>query len=185
MLNLVDKTILLSHLKDGREQMKSHKILLERLLGMAIERVGAELRYGNVSLDVAPFMDVVVDVDENLMVTAIACLLGKAAKLAELGSVIKITAGNDYGCDNEVSIMVEAKGTPVGESAIPCESFPFLVGDVAHHGRGSGGLDLYIADHVIEAHNGKMYLESQGATTRFVLTLPRATSDVPENSTSD
>ena len=173
MLKLVDKTIFLSHLKDGQKQMTPHKILLERLVGMAAERVESELRYGGVSLNIAPLQDTVVEVDENLMVTALACLLEKAVRLAESGSVININLGHasDY---EGVAIVVETRGTPLCDAEIPCEFAPFPVGDVAHHGRGNGGLDLSIAGHVVEAHGGTMTLESDGSITRIILSLPIA-----------
>ena len=182
MLKLVDKAILLSHLKDGREQMKLRNILLERLLGMAAERVESELHYGNVSLRMALSPNIVVEVDENLMVTALACLLNKAVKLAEPGSVIEISSKHGHG-DKDVAIVVKTEGIPIRESEIPNEYYPFHVDDVAHHGRGSGGLDLSIAGHIIEAHNGEMTLKSEGNTTRFVLNLGAIAVPHTENDT--
>ena len=176
MLKLVDKTILLSNLRDGKNEMKHHKILLKRVVGMAVERVEAELNYNGVSIDVGDIPEIVVEVDENLMITALACLLDKAVRLAGRGTVVSIDVD---GSKPELRLEVTAEGDPITETEIPKEFSVFHANDVARHGRG-GGIDLSIVGHVIESHGGKISVRPDEDSTRFSLSLPERIVVYPE-----
>jgi DNA-binding response OmpR family regulator len=168
MLKLVDKTILLSNLRDGKSEMKLHKILLKRVIGMAVERVDSELKYSEVDVVVGNVPETILEVDENLMVTALSCLLNKAIKLAAKKSAIRVEMEDGAQPKN---LTVTAFGNPIQDTEIPKEFSVFHVNDVAHHGRG-GGLDLSIVGHVIESHGGRISVWTNEDSTKFTLTFP-------------
>ena len=171
MLELVDKTILLSHLRDGSQVLDTKKILLSRLLRMGVERIEAELKYNKVQIVVENDSDIVVDADEQLVLTAISCLLKNSFKYAEENSEIKISI-NDESTDG-CNLVITTIGTPLPEEKLPTLFSEFTVDDVSHHGRGTG-LDLSIVKNIIELHNGSIQVlpNSKTRTNIFILTFP-------------
>ena len=171
MLELVDKTILLSHLRDGSQSLNTKKILLSRLIKMGVERVNSELNYNKVNVIIADDSDIVIDADEKLMLTAISCLLKKAFKYAEKNSDIKVSIRDKSpdGC----SLAITTIGPPIPEDKLATIFSAFTVDDVSHHGRGTG-LDLSIAKNIIELHNGSVQVEpnTQTQTNIFSMTFP-------------
>ena len=171
MLELVDKTILLSNLRDGSKKLHSNKILLSRLLKMAVERVTSESKYHNAQLEIENESDVVVNADEQLLLTAISCLLKNCFKYAEEGSTIKISINDEI--DDGCSIIVTTFGKALPEEKLPGLFSEFTVEDVSHHGRGTG-LDLSIVKNIIDLHKGNIQVlpNSKTCSNLFILTIP-------------
>ncbi len=171
MLELVDKTILLSNLKDGSQTLDTQKILLSRLLLMAIKRVSSESKYNNIKVVVENESEIVVDVDEQLILTAITCLLKNSFKYVEENSEIKVSI-NDESNDN-CNLIITTIGTALPEKKLPTLFSEFTVEDVSHHGRGTG-LDLSVVKNIIELHNGSVQVlpNSKTRTNLFILTFP-------------
>ena len=171
MLELVDKTILLSNLRDGSQVLDTKKILLSRLLLMGIERVSSESKYNKVKVIVENESEIVVDADEKLILTAISCLLKNSFKYAEENSEIKISINDESndGCN----LIITTVGTALPEDKLPTLFSEFAVEDVSRHGRGTG-LDLSIVKNIIELHNGKIQVlpNSKTHTNLFILTFP-------------
>jgi len=171
MLELVDKTILLSNLRDGSKALDRKKILLSRLLQMGIARVSSEAKYNKVKIKIENDSDIVVNADEQLILTAISCLLKNSFKYAEVDSEIEVSINDesDEGC----SIIIKTIGTALPEEKLPTLFSEFTVDDVSHHGRGTG-LDLSIVKNIIELHQGSIqaFPNSKTRTNLFIMTFP-------------
>lgn len=171
MLELVDKTILLSHLRDGSQTLNTKKILLTRLINMGVERIQSELKYNNVKILIENDSNTVVDADEQLILTAISCLLKNSLKYAEENSVIKVSISDESndGC----SLIITTQSSPLTEKKLKTIFSEFTVEDVSCHGRGAG-LDLSIAKNIIELHNGSIEVrpDAQEHANIFTLTFP-------------
>jgi PAS domain S-box-containing protein len=74
-----------------------------------------------------------------------------------------------------VSMAVQNQGTPIEPAFMPLLFNPFARG-AQPRGRSAGlGLGLYISERVVDAHHGKLTVQSSQETgTRFEATLPRA-----------
>jgi len=91
-----------------------------------------------------------------------------------------VVRARDEGESVRVEVEDNGIGIPAGKQHLIFESF-FAAGDTAEHTSGtikfkSGGLGLglTIAKHIIDAHNGKIWAESeQGTFTRLIFTLPK------------
>jgi DNA-binding response OmpR family regulator len=171
MLELVDKTILLSNLRDGSKALKRKKILLSRLLEMGIARVVSEAKYNKVNITIENDSDIVVNVDEQLILTAISCILKNSFKYAEKDSDIKVSINDES--EDGCSIIITTMGTALPDEKLPTLFSEFTVEDVSHHGRGTG-LDLSIVKNIIELHQGAIQVlpNSKTRTNLFILTFP-------------
>ena len=171
MLELVDKTILLSHLRDGSQTLNTKKILLSRLVRMGLERVKSELKYNKVNILIDNDSNTVVGADEQLMLTAISCLLKNSLKYAEENSNIKISISDEPTGGCQLTITIQSP--PLTEKKLQTIFSEFTVDDVSHHGRGTG-LDLSIAKNIIELHNASIEVrpDTKAHANIFLVTFP-------------
>ncbi len=74
-----------------------------------------------------------------------------------------------------VSLTVQNHGPPIDPDFLPLLFSPFARGGRAGGSAAGLGLGLYIAERIIDAHGGKLLVESSlEAGTRFEVTLPRS-----------
>jgi PAS domain S-box-containing protein len=138
--------------------------VLEMTQGAARER-GIELRQ---DLPILPS----VTVDPTRFVQVLANLVGNAVKFTEGGGSVTISAHQRA---NEIVIAV--KDTGIG---IPADHLPHIF-DRHWHARRSArtlgtGLGLAIARGIVEAHGGRIWVQSaEGAGTTFSFTVPVTT----------
>lgn len=170
MLNLIEKTIMLSHLREGLSSLKQNRIQLERLIGMAAERISYESNFHNVEIVPRVSPETVVEVDEELMLTALGCLFDHAIEYAENDSEITVTSNIDA---KNLVLLVTAFGRAISPGMIQTLFSEFMVNDVSHHGRGHG-LELSIFKNIIENHGGSVTVsgDTEKMSTTFEIILP-------------
>jgi PAS domain S-box-containing protein len=118
-----------------------------------------------------------IDVDATRLVQVLVNLLGNAIKFTEPGG--KVSVGAEAG---EGSAVVWVSDTGVG---IPQEDLPHIFDRFWHSRRNASaagaGLGLAIARGIVEAHGGRIWVESvvkEGST--FFFTVPIAAAAAPE-----
>jgi PAS domain S-box-containing protein len=96
---------------------------------------------------------------------------------SETGAVRLTTTGGP----DEVVIDVHNEGPPIPPDALERLFEPFERGDdIRPHSGRSVGLGLYISRQIVEAHGGRIEVESSAARgTRFTVRLPRTAPDSP------
>ena len=172
MLDLVDKTILLSNLRDGSLEIRPKKTLLSRLVKMAIERVDSESKYHKVDVLLENDSDIVVSADEPLIITALACVLHNSFNYAELDSEIRVSINSEHVTDG-CRVAVMTCGKVLADDQLESIFSEFFVDDVAHHGRGTG-LDLSLAKHIFDLHSISIEIlpDAGSGTNLFIMTFP-------------
>lgn len=112
--------------------------------------------------------------DSARMSQVLTNLLGNAL---EYGAVRTDTRVDVKGDDREVTIAVHNRGTPIPSDQLSRIFNPMKRTDlnaVAGESTGNLGLGLYIADRIVNAHKGRIDVESsEGAGTTFTVHLPR------------
>jgi K+-sensing histidine kinase KdpD len=127
----------------------------------------------------------VVRVDANAVSEVVYTLIDNAAKYSPPGSSIVIYARR--GPDGMVTMAVEDEGTGIDRDMRERVFDKFFRatrdGDVAKHQPSGTGMGLAIAKGIVEAHEGKIWIEGgrNGKGTRVVFTLPIGDDDVPNN----
>ena len=112
-----------------------------------------------------------VDVDRFEQV--VSNLVGNAVAHGDTTKPIRIALTTSPG---GVSLAVHNHGTPIEPEFVPMLFNPFARGD-RPRGQSEGlGLGLYISDRIVEAHGGKLSVQSSwDAGTLFEVILPRET----------
>ncbi|MBW3572265.1 MAG: HAMP domain-containing histidine kinase, partial [Gemmatimonadetes bacterium] len=119
-----------------------------------------------------------VEVDGERMLQIISNLVGNAVKFTPKGGVVTLACAPGEG---EVRFSVADTGP-----GIPPEQVPHIFGafwQARHADRRGLGLGLSIARGLVEAHGGRIWVESEpGRGASFVFTLPLHQPDTPDAS---
>jgi two-component system phosphate regulon sensor histidine kinase PhoR len=171
LTQLVAELTELSRIETGKAELKLEPVNLNQLADEVIARLSPQAERQKLAIarefatDLPP-----VPADKDRVRQVIANLVHNAIKFTPPGGEIKIITRTLEG-----SAVVDIADTGIG---IPKEDLPhvferFYKGDKARAGEGAG-MGLAIAKHVIEAHGGKIWVESEegkGATFSFSLPL--------------
>jgi signal transduction histidine kinase len=108
-------------------------------------------------------------VDRERMLQLFANLLGNAEKFSPHGGKIVVRAKLK---ENEVECSVSDSGPGISEQDLPHIFDAYW--SATHEAKRGTGLGLYISKGIVDAHGGRIWVESQagfGATFRFTLPL--------------
>ncbi|RQR48165.1 HAMP domain-containing protein [Burkholderia sp. Bp9140] len=109
--------------------------------------------------------------DVELFRRAVGNLLANALRYTPAGGVIALSVAESA---DTVRVVVENPGEPIDPALLPRIFDRFVRGDPARSGGvpgGTAGLGLAIVRSVMELHSGTARVESDAASTRFILTF--------------
>jgi signal transduction histidine kinase len=136
------------------------------------ERIVGELRISaaNAAIETSASGDLFGDWDEGRLSQVLSNLLGNAIRHGEAGTVGLALRGEE---PDSVIFSVHNGGT-IPDDVRAGLFDPFRAGGAAKSRKEGLGLGLYIVKQIVEAHGGRVEVQSDGATgTRFTVTLPR------------
>jgi signal transduction histidine kinase len=129
------------------------------------------------SLDVtaeAPEPELAIACDSERLLQVFTNLLGNAAKFTPAGGSIRVRALREGGV---CRFSVTDSGPGIAKDHLPHVFDRFWQG--RHKAREGAGLGLAIAKSIVEAHGGKIEVQSQlGAGATFAFTIPLATDEL-------
>lgn len=112
-----------------------------------------------------------VSADEQRIGQVIANLISNALKYSAPASPIEI---HGVASPDEITVTVEDRGYGIEEKDLPRVFERFYRGPESAKRTKGAGLGLYLAKAVVEAHGGRIWIDSQpGMGTRASFTLPR------------
>jgi PAS domain S-box-containing protein len=142
------------------------KQVTERFAAQVDERYTFELRF--------PDDFPAVHADYERVRTVLENLVSNAVKYSPDGGVIRIT-GRDNGDHAIIAVSDQGIGIATEEQSKLFRRFYRVDNRLRRETQGAG-LGLFLSRAIIEAHGGRIWVESQpGRGTRFVFTLPLAT----------
>jgi signal transduction histidine kinase len=178
MDGLIEDLFELSQLDAGKVKLKLEKSNLADLISDTIGglQAQAETRWQNLSGEIA---DELPDLhfDMHKIQRVLNNLVGNALRYTSEQGEIVITAQPE--CKDQknwvaISVRDNGEGIPLEDQKRIFE--PFYRGErsrAREHGHGGAGLGLAIAKRLIEAHNGKIWVESvEGKGSTFTFALP-------------
>jgi signal transduction histidine kinase len=132
----------------------------------------------------------VVRVDANAISEVIYTLVDNAAKYSPPGSTIRIDARRGQNGMVVMAVEDEGSGIPLKMRERVFDKFFRATrnGDVSTHQPSGTGMGLAIAKGIVEAHEGRIWIENagNGKGTRVVFTLPIGDEeDLEPGSTSE
>lgn len=165
----------LSRVESGAVPLNLQPIPVERLVKTVTDRLGRLFTDKGVRLSTAlPEHLPAVLGDEDRLIQVLVNIVGNALKYTPEGGQVEITARQQAG-----SVLLTVKDTGVG---IAAEHLPhvftrfYRVDKSRARASGGSGIGLTIARSIVEAHGGKIWVESAGSGkgSTFTFTLPVA-----------
>ena len=169
---LIEELLDFSRVSSGRLALEREEIEIRELLRGVVESLIPEMAAKGVSLDFPPAPPARVTGDRSRLEQVFFNLLGNALKFTPVGGRISVTVAEQ---EDQVEVRVADSGVGIEPELLPFVFERFKQGDNAG-GREFGGLGLglSIARQLVEAHEGRIAVESrgkgQGAT--FTVRLP-------------
>jgi signal transduction histidine kinase len=157
----------------GNLSIHREQLVIEDVLEHTVETFDRRAHARGITLerDVAPALPVVSG-DRGRLAQVLSNLLANALKFTPEGGRIRLRATP---ADGAVQISVENSGTGIAPENLPHVFDRFWRAE--RSGRSGAGLGLAIARGIVEAHGGRIWVDSTpGETTTFHFTVPAAHS---------
>lgn len=111
--------------------------------------------------------------DPQMFRRAINNLLSNALRYTPEGKTVTISLREQ---ESDVELVVENPGTAIPEAHLPRLFDRFYRVDPSRQRKGEGsGIGLAIVKSIVTAHHGKIRVESDAVSTRFILNVPKKT----------
>ena len=176
---LIDDLLDVSRIITGKLQIESGPVSLSNAIEAALDsiRPGAEAKSIQFQIELDECQCRVLG-DSTRLQQIFWNLFSNAVKFTPAGGEVKVTVSLD---ESRVNVSVTDTGIGIDADFLPFIFDRFRQADGSTTREHGGlGLGLAIVQHLVELHNGRVYVESagknQGAT--FTIALPLAPSDV-------
>ena len=164
----------LARIDAGELQLRRQWGAIDEIVSTALSRAQPLTQDHTVEVNIGEELPA-VRVDERAVSEVVYTLVDNAAKYSPAGTRIKISAGLVDGMI-EMAVEDEGEGVPVGLRERVFDKFFRATrdGDVSTRQPSGTGMGLAIAKGIVDAHEGKIWIESpsNGHGTRVVFTLP-------------
>ncbi len=171
---LINDLLDLSRIESGRVRMEMKPLELERVVRSAISTVETQAEEREIELKVAlPSGLSLVMADKKSLEQIFINLLSNAIKYTRKGGEVTVRAVENQ---NVIQVDVSDTGIGVPEDCLGKVFDEFFRVDAHGGGQPRGtGLGLALVKRMVEAHRGKVWVESQmGKGSTFSFTLPSA-----------
>ncbi|RME86606.1 MAG: HAMP domain-containing protein [Anaerolineae bacterium] len=171
---LVDDLQELSRVEAGAYELNLHAADLHILVGTVVKRLRRAFEEKNIRLtiDLPPNLPP-VSADDDRIIQVLTNLLDNARRYTPSGGTVTLRAVQS---GKEVRITVQDTGIGIPPEHLPHIFDRFYRVDASRSRRAGGsGIGLTIARHLVEAHGGRIWVESEvGKGSAFTFTLPIA-----------
>ncbi len=175
LTQMVEELLELSRIESGQVPLRMRETAVSDLLLNPLERLKpfAARKNINLMIDVAANLPPVM-ADEERAQRVVANLVHNAIKFTPDGGDVIISAQKDKTASNQVAISIKDNGVGIPEDDLPRIFERFFKADRARTRYKSGtGLGLAICRHLVQAHNGRIWVTSkEGKGSTFTFTLP-------------
>jgi len=170
LTHMVTELTELSRVETGKAQLDLEPLNLNSLIDEAIAQLGPQLERKQLSISKELAAELpAVPADKERIRQVLVNLIHNAIKFTLPGGKISLTTMMR---DGSVMVDISDTGTGIAKDDLPRIFERFYKADRARSEEGSG-MGLAIAKHIIEAHGGKIWVQSEeGKGSTFSFSLP-------------
>ena len=167
---LIEDVLKLSVIESNKTSISLSPVIMDELVLDVVDRLSQRLSEYKFSVDIEKGTPPVSG-DYGLLLQAIYNLLDNAIKYTQASGRIILSVRKE---GDNVQVIVEDNGIGIPKNSLDRIFERFYRVDTARTRRfGGAGLGLAIVKHIVEAHNGKLRLESEeGKGTKIIIELP-------------
>ncbi len=170
LIRLVNDILDLERMKSGKIAIQPVKCDLQSLLIQAAETMQAMAEKAEVQLQLETYA-IEIKVDPDRLLQTLTNLLSNGIKFTEPGGTVKLKAESD-GDRCHITVRDTGRGIPPDQLQSIFEPFQQVDASDSRQ-KGGTGLGLAICRHIVERHNGKIWVESVlGKGSVFHIELP-------------
>jgi K+-sensing histidine kinase KdpD len=181
--HFIEGLVELARIDAGEMNLRRRWGPVDEILSAALNRAEPLTRGHTIELSVERELPA-LRVDARAVAEVVYTLLDNATKYATQGTVIRLTARRAPGDMIEIDVEDQGRGIPLELRERVFDKFFRADGDsINGEARATGiGMGLAIARGIVEAHGGRIWIESGtgGQGTRVALTLPIGDEDLQE-----
>jgi signal transduction histidine kinase len=168
LLALVGQIVELGRLRAGRLQLDLRPTDLRAVIDQAVDEVRPLTEAGQLQIEVAVPGDLShIKADAGRVQQILVNLLANAVRFTPPGGRVSVAAGMET---DQVTVRVADTGVGIPSDLVPKIFDPY---EQAHRGRGGSGVGLMVVRGLVEAHGGRVWVESEeGRGSCFTFTLP-------------
>ncbi|MGN7388298.1 two-component system histidine kinase PnpS [Sporosarcina sp. SAFN-015] len=169
---LIDDLLELSGIEREGFQLQYQEVLISDIVESALKIVFGLLERKNMNTIINIPSDIVVEADSDRLIQVMVNLLTNAINYSKENTTITVNA---FETTSEAIIEVKDEGIGIDRTELPrlFERF-YRVDRARSRDSGGTGLGLAIVKHLIEAHRGKVTVDSKvGVGTTFTIYLPK------------
>ncbi len=172
-LRLISDLLDMEQVAEGKLQIKLGRHNIGQIIRESIESFGQLATAKKITLKfISPEVSGEILCDRDRIMQVISNLIGNAVKFTPDGGSISINASFSES-ELQVSVSDTGPGIPVDKKEKIFERFVQL----SRNGRKGLGLGLHISKMLIEAHKGRLWVQSEiGHGSNFIFALPRLNS---------
>lgn len=171
LAELIDNLLDASRLQAGNFRLMLVELDIDEVVVKVVSKFQMQTKGHQLIADVRPDLPL-VHADEARITQVLSNLISNAIKYSPEGSEVRVTASE---APKEVIITVhdQGEGIPPEDQAQLFTRFYRLDNAATRKAQGAG-LGLYLSKAIIEAHGGRIWVESDGKTgSHFHFSLPR------------
>lgn len=177
LAQMTEELFELARIESGQAPLRLRAMPAADVIGLGAERLRPQAERANLTLQIdlsGDLPEVVVDPDRVQQV--VTNLLHNAIKFTPAGGTIRVSACAEANA-GEILVTVQDTGAGIAPDDLPRIFERFYKADRARSS-GGAGLGLAIAKHIVQAHGGRIWVESTpGKGSTFCFSLPRAAGD--------
>jgi len=173
LINLIESLLNISRIELGRTQYNFALMQLETVVSSVMQELEMKAKAKNLKLiyDKPKRPLPLIKLDEEKIRQVVMNIIDNAIKYTPTGFV-KVSLGKD---DKNIIFSVKDSGMGISKDDIPnlFKKFSRAENAFTSHTEGTG-LGLYVAKNMMQAHKGKIWVESEGdgKGSEFIFTLP-------------
>lgn len=173
LTRLIDSLLMLSRADSGQFRLHLERFSLGELVGEVAQHLRVLAEEKNLLLEVTSSAEVEIEADRTMLRQAIINLVDNAIKYSPEDAHVRLAV---FGRDGSAQVEVQDEGPGIAAEHQPKVFDRFYRVDKARSRQVGGvGLGLSIARWAIEAHGGRIELESRiGGGSLFRIRLPRS-----------
>ncbi|HEX7175798.1 MAG TPA: HAMP domain-containing sensor histidine kinase [Pyrinomonadaceae bacterium] len=177
LTQLINNILDFSKIESGRKTYRVEQVCVEELIAEVLKTCEVRLRQNDFAIVYEPSSQPLpaAFIDRDAIEQALMNLLDNAVKYSESAEVREVVVRAGYGGGLiRISVTDHGVGIPASEQGKIFEKFYRVSTGLVHDVKGSG-LGLSLVKHIVEAHRGRVTVESEpGRGSTFTILLPAA-----------